>query len=170
MASQTHCDRSALPIGSRVCKRGIDPYNALSNVARRDRLCSFQELDERSPAKEEQKEREALTSAKAAGTGGDSATLRRPYFSLSIISMALEKDTCFFKLLPIVSRHESLALVRSLKTLDRRSGLAPSLWQLSKVPMPLVVSEAGMGVLVLGSGQGRLCRMPLSSLLSQDGG
>lgn len=119
---------------------------------------------------EEQKERSVLTSTKAVGTGGDSVTLRRPCFSLSMISTALENETRFFKLLPIVARHESLALVRSLETLARRSGLAPSLWQPSQAPVSLAASEAGMGVLVLGSGQGRLCRMPLSSLLSQDGG
>lgn len=118
---------------------------------------------------EEQKERSVLTSTKI-GTGGDSVTLRRPCFSLSMISTALENETRFFKLLPIVARHESLALVRSLETLTRRSGLAPSLWQPSQAPVSLAASEAGMGVLVLGSGQGKLCRMPLSSLLSQDGG
>lgn len=52
---ETHYARSALPIGPRVCKRGIGPYNVLIKVARRACFSSFQEADECSLGEEEQK-------------------------------------------------------------------------------------------------------------------
>lgn len=136
----------------RVRKGGVGLHGSPKGISQHLYLSAFQEESERSDVDEVEEEVEDRSPSKAEGLG-DRVERWHPWSSdtRSRISTALEKETCFF-IPPKVSKHESLALVRSLAALlAARSGEEHVL----RLP-PVVGLMAAMGVLVVGNGQDRL--------------